>query len=460
MFQEFYNHCKRNEYWLPNQKILLAVSGGVDSMVLLELMKIAARKDHLELVVAHIDHQLRLESKAEAAYLKRYCKKNELSYYNKVWEQLDKTTNTEARARAFRYDFFTEIMKQEEIPTLLTAHHSDDQAETILMKLTRGSALPNLVGIRARQSFGNGTLIRPFLIFSKERLKQFAKESAIVYFEDSSNQSDAYMRNRLRHQVVPLLKKENPQFLQHVADFSEQIMLADEIIQLVIEPKYDKWVTKTTGGWQVQLSGLKQEKKSVQTFFLMALFQRTIVPEGVTINRMQIEQLLALLNQPSPQLSMDFEQGWQAVKEYNTFYLKKRELTHGERVFYLNGNDHIFLSEKEWLGLETLEKKLEVPESVKAWTEMSLIITVQTPLPLTIRHRRNGDRISLTPSLTKRVNRVFIDQKIPNLMREQAWVILSADNRIVWVPKFANSYLSIPKETDKIFYRLLYKINK
>ncbi|MBO0474935.1 tRNA(Ile)-lysidine synthetase [Enterococcus sp. DIV0840] len=460
MFQEFYDHCKRNEYWQSNQKILLAVSGGVDSMILLELMQIAAQKDHLELVVAHIDHQLRIESKAEADYLKSYCLKKEIPYYSKVWEELDKTKDTEARARKFRYDFFAEIMEQEEISLLLTAHHSDDQAETILMKLTRGSALLNLVGIRAKQSFGNGELIRPFLIFSKERLEQFAKESAIVYFEDSSNQSNTYMRNRFRHQVVPLLKKENPKFLQHIADFSEQITLADEIIQFVIEPKYNKWVTETTDGWLVQLTELKQEKRSVQTFFLMTLFQRTIVPIGVAISRMQIEQLLLLLDQPEPQLSMDFEQGWQAVKEYNTFRLKKNELAHEKQLFHLNSNDHIFLSENEWLGIETSEKKIVPPEKIKDWSEFSLLISEQTLLPLTIRHRKDGDRISLTPNLTKRLNRLFIDQKIPNLIRERAWVILSADDKIIWVPKFVNSYLSIPKETDKILYRLLYKIKE
>ncbi|MGX7202077.1 tRNA lysidine(34) synthetase TilS [Enterococcus plantarum] len=460
MFQEFYDHCKRNKYWLPYQKVLLAVSGGVDSMVLLELMQTAAQKDHLKLVVAHVDHQLRLESKAEAEYLKSYCQQKEIPYFSKVWERSDKTKNTEALAREFRYDFFTKLMEQENIPVLLTAHHSDDQAETILMKLTRGSALPNLVGIRATQSFGKGKLTRPLLIFSKERLEQFAKESTIVYFEDSSNRSDAYMRNRLRHQVVPILKKENQKFLQHMADFSEQIALADEIIQLVIEPKYDSWVVKTTEGWLVQLTELKQEKRSVQIFFLMTLFQRTIVPKGVTINRLQIDQLLLLLDQPAPQLSMDLEYGWQVVKEYNTFHLKKSELTHEAKSFHLNVNDHVFLSETEWLGLETAEKKIVLPEKVKEWSDYSLLISGQTPLPLTIRHRKNGDRISLTPNLTKRLNRLFIDQKVPNLIRERAWVIHSAEDQIIWVPQFANSYLSIPKETDKILYRLLYKIKE
>ncbi|MGM0219536.1 tRNA lysidine(34) synthetase TilS [Enterococcus sp. AZ126] len=460
MFQEFYDHCKKNDYWQQNQQILLAVSGGVDSMVLLELMQTAAQKDCLTLTVAHIDHRLRPESSVEADYLKQYCQKREITYYSKIWDEVDKTKNTEARARTIRYDFFAEIMKREEISLLLTAHHSDDQAETLLMKLTRGSTLSNLVGIRASQSFGSGTLIRPFLIFSKERLEQFAKQSKIVYFEDSSNQSDTYMRNRIRRQVVPLLKKENPKFLQHMADFSEQITLADEIIQSVIEPMYARWVSKTKTGWSIQLSELKQEKKSVQTFFLITLFQRTIVPKGVSISQSQSQQLLTMLDRPAPQLSMDIEQGWQVMKEYDTLFLEKKRSIHEDALFFLNEFEHVFLSKNEWLGLETVKEKIDPPEIVKNWTEFSLLISGQTALPLTIRHRKNGDRISLTPNLTKRLNRLFIDQKIPNLIRERAWIILSAEEEIIWVPKFANSYLSIPTETDKILYRLLYRIKE
>lgn len=460
MFQTFYDHCKRNDYWLPNQKILLAISGGVDSMVLLELMRTAAKKDQLTLVVVHIDHQLRTESAAEASYLKNYCEKLEIPYYSKVWGEADKSQNTEARARRFRYDFFSEIMAQDGISVLMTAHHSDDQAETILMKLTRGSVLSNLVGIRKKQSFGTGELIRPFLIFSKEEVRQFAEKTGIVYFEDHTNQSDAYMRNRLRHQVIPVLKKENPKFLEHMASFSEQVTLADELIQTVIEPKYDRWVEKTTDGWVIQLSELKREKRSIQTFFLIDLFQRTIIPEGVAISQLQIKQLINMFDQSAPQLSMDIAQGWQVVKEYNKFHLTKKESTYEGETTYLDVNQHVFLSENEWLALEKVEETLELPETVKGWTEYSLLISGQIPLPLTIRHRQNGDRISLTSSLTKRLNRFFIDRKIPNSSREKAWVVLSAEGEIIWVPKFVNSYLSIPKETDKILYRLLYKIKE
>ncbi|KAF9404266.1 hypothetical protein HW555_014433 [Spodoptera exigua] len=421
-------------------------------------MQTAAKKDQLNLAVAHVNHQLREESIVEAEYLKSYCQEQKLPYYYKEWTAIDKTTNIEARARKFRYDFFAETMNKEEYSSLFTAHHGDDQAETILMKLTRGSSLKNLVGIKDRQPFASGDLIRPFLIFSKERLEKYAKQRRIMYFEDHSNQSDKYVRNRLRHQVVPVLKKENPQFLQHIADFSEQIHLADDIIQSVITPKYNGWVTKTKTGWAIQLLELKAERRSIQTFFLTTLFQKTLIPEGITINQAQIQQFLIILNQSAPQLTMDLENGWQIIKEYDVAYLTKKQSDQKEQEFYLYVNEQIFLSESEWLGLESSKNKLEQPDVVKNWQEFSLLITAETSLPLIVRHRKAGDRISLTPDLTKRLNRLFIDQKIPNLQREQAWVILSSDNNIIWVPQFAYSHLSIPKETDKILYRLLYKI--
>ncbi|MTD39959.1 tRNA lysidine(34) synthetase TilS [Erwinia sp. CPCC 100877] len=457
MFQEFYRHCKQNNFWQPNQKILVAVSGGADSMVLLELLQKAAAKDQLTLAVAHVDHQLRAASKQEADYLKAYCQAHQLTYYSQKWQTTDKQKNTEARARAFRYDFFSKIMAAENYASIMTAHHKDDQAETILLKLTRGSALTNLVGIRNQQTFSSGQLIRPLLIFSKEELLNYAQQIKLVYFEDETNQSDSYARNRLRRQVVPVLKKENPQFLQHISEFSTQVELAEELINSVIEPKYTRWVQFSESGWQFSLTELKHEKISIQTFFLMHLFQQTLVPKGVAINHYHVQQLLAMINQPMPQWTLDIGLGWQALKAYDQIFLKKRQENEKQQTFVLHLNEQLFLSENEWLALEMSEKPLDQPERVKEWQSYSLPITSQMTLPFLVRHRQNGDRIALQPHLTKKVSRLFIDNKIPNMLREQAWLIWSANKELIWIPNFANSYLSIPKETDKIHYRLLYK---
>ncbi len=338
----------------------------------------------------------------------------------------------------------------------MTAHHLDDQAETILMRLARGTILRNYSGIKAEQSFGSGRLVRPLLIFSKDELKVFAKQRNIVYFEDSSNHSDLYFRNRIRHHVIPYLKEENSKFLKHTAAFSQQISLADELIRETISVRYDKWVTKVVDGWQLDLSALTKESRSFQYFFLQFFLQETLIKEKVMINQEQFEVLSAILAQAAPQKTIMLEKGWRFIKEYDrALLIRPTEIA--TDAFTLAVGEGIFLSETEWLGLSSLDQPVAVPEEIEQWTEAERRISVETGLPLRIRHRKDGDRIALTPTLTKRLNRLFIDKKIPNSSREQAWVILTNHNRIIWVPKFANSHLSIPAETDKIHYRLLYK---
>ncbi|MHC5228877.1 tRNA lysidine(34) synthetase TilS [Enterococcus sp. LJL99] len=463
MFKKFLAHGRKNHFWSRDSRILLAISGGVDSMVLLNFMEQIAKQEQVTIGVAHVNHQLRPESINEAAYIKEYCRRKQLPYYEIKWTAQSKKSNIEARARAFRYEFFEEIMTKNNYDSLMTAHHSDDQAETVLMKLTRGSALLNLVGIRPVRSFGKGKLIRPFLIFPKDELEKLANALGIVYFEDSTNQTNAYFRNRMRHQVIPVLKKENANFLSHIKQFTEQIALANEVIQSVVEPKYEQWVVQNSRSWQIDLNELKKENRSIQVFFFNFFFQKTLIDKGVEINQTHVEQILQILNQDSPQKTINLGKDWLFEKRYNQAVIhqkKKQAIDLANVTYQVNLSEGIFLSETEWLGLEEATKELVLPREIVDWHEEILLIKQQTPLPLAIRHRQNGDRLKLSESLTKKVNRLFIDLKIPNESRETAWVILSAEQEVIWLPTFGNSYLSIPKETDKMFYRIRYRTKR
>lgn len=457
MFWHFYKEGKKQGYWQKNQKILLAISGGVDSMVLLRLMELVAEKDALTLAVAHVNHQLRAESEQEAAYLQTYCQEKGLPYFEAVWQTEDKQRNVEARGRQFRYAFFEKIMRQESFQSLMTGHHLDDQAETILMKLTRGTAFANTVGIRQIQKFGEGTLIRPLLTFSKEELSEFAATEELVYFEDHTNQSTDYTRNRLRNQVIPLLKVENPGFLQHMEAFSQQQALANQLIQEQMEPKVATWVKKTRDGWQFPLQVIQEESDAFQQFFLMAFFQATLVKENIQINQRQLTQILSVLNNPEPQSIVSLEKGWQFIKSYEIVRLEKKKKTPTKVTEHaLALESGLFLSETEWIGL-TGDNSLKIPKELDNWREEVLLVPATVAVPFTVRHRKEGDKIKLHQGLTKKLRRIFIDQKVPNNLREQAWVVVTKYEEIIWVPGFANSYLSIPQETDKIHYRLLFK---
>ena len=138
--QSFIRHGNEQRFWQKESRILAAVSGGVDSMVLLHLLLQAQRQIGFSLGVVHINHQLREESAEEAAYLRSYCEKKNLPLYVSVWEDPAKTA-IETAARNFRYQAFTRVMEEEQYDTLMTAHHGDDQIETVLMKIIRGGQL-------------------------------------------------------------------------------------------------------------------------------------------------------------------------------------------------------------------------------------------------------------------------------------------------------------------------------
>lgn len=460
MFQEFYQHCKHNNFWLAPTKLLLAISGGVDSMVLLDLMQQVAHVDCLDIGVVHINHDLRPESIVEYDYLKNYCNKQNIPFYSRRWQTGNKTSNVEERARNFRYTFFLEIMQKHGYSSLITAHHSDDQAETILMKLIRGSAFTNLVGIRSEQPFSSGTLIRPLLLFSKESLIKYAHKKQLTYFEDASNQENIYTRNRIRNQVIPILKQENEHFLKHMTEFSHQIKMASEIIEADMALKYHRWVKKTKKTWQIDLTELKYEKENQQLFFLMFFFQKSLIQQKVAINKAQLNQIVTIINQVQPQMKVDIGQGWEFCKSYDVAYVQKGEPIRRTEEMTVTLNESVFLSETEWFAIELVDQPIKKPKKIQIWKEYNCFFSQNMFLPLTLRHRVEGDKIRITEQMSKKISRVFIDKKIPNSIREEAWIVCSADQTILWVPKFVNSYLSIPQETDKILYRLIYKVKE
>ncbi|WP_423252727.1 tRNA lysidine(34) synthetase TilS [Melissococcus plutonius] len=465
LLHTFFQQGEKIGLWSKKNRLLLAISGGVDSMVLLHLIEQLQKKIPIDFAVAHVNHKIREESIEEAAYVCTYCKQKNIPYYETSWEEA-KDKNIEARARKFRYSFFANLMKQERYTHLLTAHHLDDQAETMLMKMVRGTTLKNLAGIQLQQDFSIGKLVRPFLIFSKEQIRNYAIDKKIMYFEDNTNYSDSYARNRMRHQIIPLLKQENKQFLEHMAGLSQQITAASSLIDSMITPYFNQWVHQSNAIWYLQLDDLLKQTEEFQLFFLMDFFQRILIPENVLINQAQMKQALTILNGSTPQAKMIFGSNWHFIRTYNCVKLYQKT----ETTFLINKNSNplhnlnlfegVFLSDKEWMGLETSCKKVPIPPKAKFWETKVLNISAKTSLPLIIRHRLPGDKIAIAPKLTKKLRRLFIDRKIPNEIREQVWIIADKNQEIIWIPNFVNSYLSIETETDKIHYRLLFKFRE
>lgn len=441
MEQEFF---RENPELTSGKKLLLAVSTGVDSMVLLDLLE----QRGLTIGVAHVDHQLREESKVEAAFLRAYCQKHDIPFYLKVWkEPADK--NFEAMARKMRYAFFESVMEQENYDLLVTAHHGDDQLETLLMRLTRGGSFGGHGGILRRQKFGNGFLIRPLLTFSKEEIYQYAKEQDLTYFEDVTNQSQDYFRNRIRHNVVPELKKENPQILTHAQQFHQQITWADQLIAQGLKENLNN-VTFDGQRWSIAFENFPAEK-GARYYFLSLLFEQIEKQTALIVSQRQLFTLLEQIQHPVSQWQIDLGGGWQIVRRYQELVIESK-MSVSKGIYHLTEDSVCDLADGSRLALNKSTEHVQ-----QGNLQIPLPMTIK--LPLTIRRREAGDRIRLTQGLTKRINRYFIDQKIPTDQRERVWVVTDSTGEVVALLPFVNSYLSITTETDRIHYILDYTLN-
>jgi tRNA(Ile)-lysidine synthetase-like protein len=438
MEQEF---LRANPELKTDQKVLLAVSTGVDSMVLLHLVE----KLNVTIGVIHIDHQLRPESKIEAEFLQSYCKSHHLPLYTKVWEQ-PAEKNVEAEARKVRYNFFEAVMKQEKYDLLLTAHHGDDQLETLLMRLTRGGSFTGHSGIVRKQSFGTGVLLRPLLDFSKEEIYSYAEKEQVIYFEDATNQSLDYFRNRIRNNVIPELKKENPKILLHAQQFHQQLIWAGQLIEEALKENLRNIEFDGQRG-SFSYDDMPSETNA-RYYFLSAFFQKMEEQTQIIVSQRQLFSLLDQMGHPVSQWSIDIGEGWRFVRRYQRFYFEKSPAINDE-MFSLDENEQFDLPDS---GRITLRKSENEPRNDAYHVPLPLT----AKLPLRIRHRRAGDRIQLTESLSKRVNRYFIDKKIATDERDRAWVVEDAAGEIVALLPFVNSYLSITTETDRIHYILDY----
>jgi tRNA(Ile)-lysidine synthase len=210
MLHKIQNHIALNFPFLTGKKLLLAVSGGVDSMVMVDLF----RKMPYDIGMAHCNFQLRGdESLEDQKFLQNYSKLNDVQLFLTQFETevfaKEQKLSIQVAARKLRYCWFQEICSTNNFDYILTAHHANDAVETFLINLVRGTGIDGLTSIPAQ----NGNIIRPLLIFSRSEIENFANEYKINWREDSSNASDKYLRNKIRHQVVPLLKELNSDFL-------------------------------------------------------------------------------------------------------------------------------------------------------------------------------------------------------------------------------------------------------
>ncbi|HNZ50419.1 MAG TPA: tRNA lysidine(34) synthetase TilS [Bacilli bacterium] len=398
-----------------HKTMVVAVSTGLDSMVLLSSLLSWRQKEHFKIIVAHFNHHERAQSKEEQEFIEQFCQQQKITCFIGHLKLRDRG-NFQALARKRRYAFFKQVCESTKADYLLLAHHADDNVETIMMRLLRGSNLLGYAGMEAVLPFHNSTLLRPFLEITKQALVDYAKQTAIKFFEDTSNQEDYYTRNRLRHHLLPMLQAEQPQYVEKFKAFSDTLKGAQAVISDQVKRFVREQCTVIENETSFSKTAFLSLSKYLQTEVLFHLFK------ALDLSKAQITSIIDGLVAPEPNWEMTLKGKLQIRREYEQIRIAPP---------VLKWEGQVVISR---LGTTKINDKYSV--NVKPGEEKNLINDQEIwynshKLPVLIRSRRPGDKIKLAGG-TKKVSDLLIDLKVPKQKRDQI-LILEKDGEILAV---------------------------
>ncbi|WP_111306983.1 tRNA lysidine(34) synthetase TilS [Confluentibacter sediminis] len=430
MLSKFQDHIKSKFPFLKDKKILIAISGGIDSVVLAHLCK----QSQLHIAFAHCNFNLRgYESDGDEDFVLQLAEDLDLEVFvesfdtNAYAEEHKKSI--QVAARELRYHWFVELAEQLHFDYILTAHHADDNLETFLINLTRGTGLEGLTGIPEI----NGLFIRPLLPFSREDIEAYAKDHHITWRDDSSNASTKYVRNKLRHDVIPILKHMNPSLLQ---SFENTINHLQES-QGIIEESIDEFLNRALDIADNNVAKFKISEfksKNNPKAYLFEVFKDF----GFT----EWNDVLSLLDaQSGKQL---FSEQWRLIKD---------------RAYLLLSE--IAVEASESIRISETDKKVDMPLGVLLFDEVEAISEAskqsmyvdksKLKFPLIVRKWKEGDVFfPLGMSGKKKLSKYFKDEKLSLLDKEHTWLLCSGDD-IVWViGKRADNRFKVTENTKRV----------
>ena len=440
-FKDFIN---RQNLFHQKDKLILAVSGGIDSVVLCELCKQAG----YDFVIAHCNFQLRgQESERDEEFVRSLGKKYDVEVLVKKFDTEkyaeENKKGIQEAARDLRYEWFEEIVSRESSVVsrqtsnakhqnersshvsrlmfhLLTAHHADDNIETVMMNFFRGTGLHGLEGI----PIVHRHIRRPLLLFWKEDLIRFAKENNLEFVEDTSNQSTKYTRNLFRNEIIPLISKVYPQAKANLQDNINRFHEIQKLYQISVDEIKKK------------LCKIKNDEVHIPVKQLMLYKNRALIFEiisGYGFSERQVDEVIKLADAESGKFIHSPTTTYRIIKFRNWFIISKDQSMDAQTVVIEEGVKNVQCSEAgSWFNVQfaTLQTS-----DFKSHTS-NLIACVDADAisyPLILRKWKQGDYFyPLGMKKKKKLGRFFIDQKLSKTEREKTWII-EMNKKVIWV---------------------------
>lgn len=377
-----------------NQNIVIGVSAGPDSMCLLNIMEQKTNN----IIVCHINHNVRKESKKEEEFLKKYCKNHNLIFECMTIDKYEEN-NFENEARKKRYLFYEEILKKYNAHYLFLAHHGDDLIETVLMKIVRGSNIEGYSGIKEISTLKKYKIIRPLLSYTKEEILEYNKSNKIPYFIDTSNTNTKYTRNRYRKNILPTLKKEDKDVHKKFLKYSKTLEEYHNYIKELVLKNINN-IFKNNTIYIDELNKLDNFLKKNTLYHILNFIYNN---ESNIITEKHINNIIQLINNTKPNLSLDLPLNKILIKEYNKIYIKKKNKIITKSDYKIIFNNKI--------TIDNLEIK-QIKKDVTDGNNICRLNSKEIKLPLYFRNKKDGDFIILKGSNNKKkIKEIFIENK-------------------------------------------------
>jgi len=451
---------------MPGDYLLVAVSGGPDSVALLHLLYDLRRELELHLEVAHLEHGIRgPEAQADARFVAELAQQLGLPFHLKEvnLHQIKSAAgkgNLEALARAERYRFFTAVSRERKLDKIATAHSQDDQAETVLMWLLRGSGLRGLGGMPPTHpleengigSAGGLTVIRPLLDVSRAEIEEYLNEKHLTFRLDRSNQDTGFLRNWIRLKLIPQLKEKMDRHLSgRLAQQAELIREEEKFLDDLAHAELDR-IRSREG---IDRGALLKNSKALQRR-LLRLWIEGIRGHLRSLNFQHIEALLELITDGPPQGSLSIPGGWQLVKEYGTLRLDKQPRRIRQQCicysYNLRVGEDLPIQEA---GVVIQSRKISAPFPKLPDNFMDVFFDVASlGSDLILRNFRHGDRLQpLGMAGHKKVKELFIEKKLPLSVRASLPLLVLGDE-VIWIPGYGRSELGKVTSATKAILHL------
>ncbi len=411
--------------FLINDTIVVGCSSGPDSMALVDMLLKIREKYQLQLIIAHVNHNVRSESYEEEKYLKEYCENNKLVFESMIIDNYG-DDNFHNEARNIRYNFFESLVYKYNAKYLMTAHHGDDLIETILMRIVRGSNLSGYSGFKKIVPMNGYTIVRPLIDYTKSELEEYVKINNVKYYIDSSNDKDKYTRNRYRKNVIPFLKEEDSNVHHKFLKFSEELDAANKFIIKTRDRAIKRCLKKNI----LLLDEFVLEDRFIQKEILYYMLSEFYQDDLILVGDKHIDLLFDLVYSKKANSFVNLPNEVVANKSYNMLELKREtlEITSYEIEF----DNYVLLPNKH--AIERIDDTDDNSNSI------CRLNSKEISLPLVVRTRRVGDKMKVKGlNGSKKVKDIFIDKKV-GLGKRDSWpVVVDSRGVIVWIPGIKKS---------------------